>query len=145
MIRSTGTNGLIAFGSPPDRPRGDLHYNRYVKELSARIRHAQDYARENMQAATRRQRRSYHQEKKLFVVGAKVWLFTPVTKRHDSRKLTLFWSGPWNILEKVNDLSYRIIPAVEMESGKPETTVSIDRLKAYHTGTYIDEPAISKV
>ena len=118
----------LAFGNPPNPPRGELDYHDYVAELRQRIDRAQSYARDNIARAVVRQRRSYHAEKHLFQVGMKVWLFSPPQYHKTS---TTFWSGPFSITTKISDVVYEITPAPEMRSTRPPLTVSIDRLKLY--------------
>jgi hypothetical protein len=131
----------LAFGSPPAPARGDLTFDVYATKLRARIGAASAYARKNMSKAVIRQRRRYVQDKQLYVENAEVWLFTPVTKPGGSRKLATYWTGPWLIHKKINDLIYTLQPSpILKEQNKlaKETTVSIDRLKPYYPGTGAD-------
>jgi hypothetical protein len=81
----------IAFRKPPMPPQGDLDYHKYADQLRHRIDNAQKYAREKIALAITRQRRNYNQDAKEINVEEKVWLFTPVTKPGQSRKLAQFW------------------------------------------------------
>ena len=124
----------VAFGNPP--PTEDvghtLSFQEYAKKLAERVEAAQSYARAHLRTAVERQRRVYNRDQKLFLVGQKVWLFNPAASQDTgSRKLTRYWSGPWLITDKVNDLTYVISPHAEMGTLLPEKIVSIDRLKIY--------------
>jgi hypothetical protein len=120
----------IAFGKPPMPPQGHLDYHRCADQLRNRIDNAQKYAQEKIVLAITRQRRNYQQDAKEINVGGKVWLFTPVTKPGQSPKLAEFWSGPWIITHKVDNICY-IVTAPEMESTAPPQTVPVDRLCLY--------------
>jgi hypothetical protein len=121
----------MAFGKPPMPPQCDLDYHRYAEQLRSRIDNAQTYAREKIALAITRQRRNYNQDAKEINVVEKVWLFTPVTKPGQSRKLAKFWSGPWIVTHKVNDICYNIVTAPKMESTALPQTVPMDSLCLY--------------
>ncbi len=97
---------------------------------------AQDYACKHLAIAVRRQRRQYHQDRKDFQLGAKVWLFTPLAKSNVSRKLTSYWTGPWRVCAEPTKYKtmVRITPDPSWKEGSKRGThvVSIDRLKPYH-------------
>jgi hypothetical protein len=119
------------FGQPPTAAKGNLPHHEYARQLRERIEAAQEYARVHMAGAVRRRRRQYCNDRKYFEVGAKVWLFTPKVALGESKKLTRFWTGPWRIDEKLNELMYRIQPASEWLWHRGPESVSIDRLKPY--------------
>jgi transposase InsO family protein len=121
----------IAFEIPREPPQGDLDCHRYAEQLRNRIHNAQTYTREKIALVITRQRRNYNQDAKEIKVGEKVWLFTPVTKTGQGRKIAKFWSGPWIVTHKVNDICYNIVTAPEMESTAPPKTVPVDRLRLY--------------
>jgi hypothetical protein len=112
-------------------PQGNLDYHRYAEQLRSRIVNAQTYAREKIALAITRQRRNYNQDAKEINIGEKVWLFTPVTRTGQSRTLEKFWSRPWIVTYRVNDICYNIVTAPEMESTAPPQTVPVDRLRLY--------------
>ena len=123
----------VIFGDPEMVPSGlpDEGPREYAEALKRRIIRANAYVRRNMEQAVRRQRRQYHQDRKSFLPGAKVWLFTPQTATGEIRKLTKYWSGPWVVCaEPVNDVMVRIIPHPSWKKGDSKV-VSIDRLKLY--------------
>ena len=61
-----------------------------------------------MQLATERQRLQYRRSAKKFEKNDKVWLFTPILSDRKLPKLVTGWSGPWTVIEAINDLMYRI-------------------------------------
>ncbi len=96
-----------------------------------------------MAVAVRRQRRQYHQERKDFKPGTKVWLFTPQSQKNISKKLTPYWTGPWRVCAEPAkyETMVRIAPDPSWKNGSNRGThvVSIDRLKLYH-GSSIQAP-----
>ena len=125
----------ILFGNPnkPDNTK-DSTSDAYVRALRQRVDRAQQYAREHLAKAVQRQRRLYHEEKRHFIPGAKVFLFTPASQPGQARKLTTFWSGPWvvsNVAE--NGTMVRIFQPTGTDPTKVPISkvVSIDRLKPY--------------
>ena len=63
----------------------------------------------------------------MFNIGDRVWLFTPKRKKGVSPKLQRNWDGPFVILKKVNDVTFRI---QKSPRSKPKV-VHHDRLKLY--------------
>ncbi len=85
-----------------------------------------------MAEAVVRQRRKYHQERKSFHPGTKVWLLTPATKPGTARKLANQWSRPWVVCaDGVNGVTVRIMPHPDWSDNQGTRVVSIDRLKLY--------------
>jgi hypothetical protein len=130
-LAATPHNQSISPLKPPMPPQGDLDFHRYAEQLRNRIDNAQTYTREKIALAITRQRMNYTQDAKEIHIGEKVWLFTPVTRTGQSRKLAKFWSGPWIVTHRVNDIFYNIVTAPEMESTAPPQTVPVDRLHLY--------------
>ncbi len=121
---------------PPERSLGNLGWEQYYQKLKKRIGSAQEYAQKHLTIAVKRQRRQYHQERKDFKPGTKVWLFTPTTSRNTSKKLTPYWTGPWRVCAEPAryETMVRITPDPSWKEGSKRGThvVSIDRLKLYH-------------
>ncbi len=135
---STPIDSIFGF-VPPERALGSLGWEQYYQKLKKRIGSAQEYARKHLTLAVKRQRRQYHQERKDFKPGTKVWLFTPITNKNTSRKLTPYWTGPWRVCAEPAryETMVRITPDPSWKDGSKRGThvVSIDRLKLYHRNT----------
>ena len=129
--RDPTTNLDLIFGAPPPSP--SLLIADYANELRNTIERAHHWARQNMSKTIIRQRRAYCAEHKSFTTGQKVWLFTPQLKPRQSRKFATFWTGPWTISKKLNDLMFEIKPNSAWVR-KGVETVSIDRLKLFYDG-----------
>ena len=123
----------LLFGSPPTMLLRDPSVSEeYAHLLRQGMENAHAYARDNICRAVRRQRRLYHQQAKQFEVGDRVWLFSPRAVPDLSRKLTTYWTGPWTILEKLNDLTYRLSPQAEWGYRKTYQDATVDRLLLFH-------------
>jgi len=120
----------LLFGTPIDDVQYGSHHE-YAQQLQHRIQLAHQWAQDNIRKAVDRQRRAYHQEAKHFQEGTKVWLFTPRLRPGQSRKFARYWTGPWTIVKRINELMYRIAPDPTWLRKKDEV-VSVDRLKLFH-------------
>ncbi len=103
-----------------------------------RINDAQTYARRNMTEAVVRQQGQYHQERKSFWPGIKIWLLTPSVKPGTARKLANPWSGPWVV--RVNDVMVCIQPHPDWSDSQATRVVSIDHLKLYGNEATVRPP-----
>ena len=127
------------FGLPPRVAPTATNYPEYVQQLRQRIDAAHRYARQHIKGAVQRRRGNYHARKNLFQPGDWVWLFTPRTTLGESRKLTRYWTGPWEVVERINDLVVKIQPTGSWAFNRGPEVVSIDRLKP-HSGKGKIEP-----
>ena len=126
---------------PPPKDESAFHsHDEYLHSLRQRIHQAHQFARDKIGNFIRRQRRRYHQEYKEIQPGSKVWLFTPVLKHQQVRKFTHFWTGPWTVLRKVNDLMLEIDPDPSWGPTYNSVVVSIDRLKLYCPPSPVSHP-----
>lgn len=83
----------------------------YVNILRNRIGSTHAWARRNMSETIQRQRRTYYKERPTpFLPRQQVWLFTPVNVRGQRTKFNTYWTGPWTIKRKVDDLCYELLP-----------------------------------
>ena len=89
------------FGCPENYMKEGKHAasdaTTYTADLKQRLLRANTYVRRNLGEAVRRQRRNYHHQKKSFLPGTKVWLFTPTTTPGIATKLFTYWSGLWTV------------------------------------------------
>lgn len=141
----------LIFGDPPEplpqakrkpgRPAKVPYHVQWATALKEKVTRAFDFARANTHEAVLRRRRLYNKDKKYYEPDAMVWLFTPVDSTKDkvaSRKLANYWTGPWRILRKVNDLTVVLIqvtPANDALQPIKEITTSIDRLAPFKPGS----------
>ena len=81
-------------------------------------------------------------------VGLLVWLFTPAWKKELSRKLSSPWSGPYEIVKKLSDITFRI----KLVNGGKLSVVRVNRLRPVKPHTFcsselpdhFQEPMVSK-
>ena len=123
----------LIFGPPPYTDTDHKSDLEYVNVLRNRIESAHAWARRNMSETIQRQRRAYYKDRPTpFIPGQQVWLFTPVNVRGQRTKFNTYWTGPWTIKRKVNDLCYEILPDTRWTFYKNAVVVSIDRLKKWY-------------
>ena len=133
--RDASSNLDLIFGAPhhPDFPLTE--YATRIQEDAMRAHH---WARQNIGRTIARQRRAYQAQAKTFEVGHKVWLFTPRLRPGQSKKFATYWTGPWTITRRVNELMMEICPDSSWLR-KSNETVSIDRLKPFFEAE-VDHP-----
>ena len=129
----------LIFGSPPASDRRTAY--EYVEALTNRIESAHAWARRNMGLTVARQRKAYYQQKPdPFLPGDKVWLFTPTNKPGQRRKFNLYWTGPWTVKRRRNELCYELFPNPTWMYFDRPVVVSIDRLKPYFEAEGVEQP-----
>jgi hypothetical protein len=89
-----------------------------------------------MRSAVDRQQKAYYKDRQTYRPTQPVWLWTPRLRTGQSRKFTLYWTGPWQIKRQLNQLMYEITPHHSWVRQGSEA-VSIDRLKPFHA-MYVD-------
>ena len=84
--------------------------SQYVRELRESLEEAYEHARENLQASQQRQKAYYDQRATgtPFQVGDLVWLWVKEIKKGQTRKLKTPWEGPYVVLQRLSDVTYRI-------------------------------------
>ena len=101
--------------------------NRWVWELQDRLETAHAQVRQNTGESMKRQKR--HHDGRLsfetFDTGEKVYVFFPVKRVGCSSKLTSYWKGPFTILDKLSDVTYK----VNCGKGGLEQVIHCDRIK----------------
>ena len=97
----------IMYGSSPTETVTPHHY---AAALSESLQQAYSRVRENMALAHNRQKEYYDQRSHgtPFKPGDLVWLHQPQVPPGQSRKLHCPWSGPYEILNKLSDCTYKI-------------------------------------
>ena len=126
-----------------------LSPNEYVRHLQKVLEYAFDTAREHLGDTQRRQKALYDQKihGKPFSAGDQVWLHSTVVPKESHKKLYHPWVGPYVVLDKLSDITYKIKPV----TGSDRTSVvHFDRLKLCLPGTRFpssthDTPMISSL
>ena len=69
-----------------------------------------------------------------FQVGDRVWLYTPVVPKSNTKKFTSFWKGPYTVVDKPGDVTYKI----QLIGGTQTFVVHRNQLKPCHTPPAFD-------
>ena len=94
------------------RPR-EVGYNghtEYAEKLLEKMETVQQYARRHLKIATEKQKRNYDHkaDRGGYKRGDPVWLYNPTKKSGISPKLQIYWEGPFVIIKRLSDVTYRI-------------------------------------
>ena len=110
-----------------DRPL-EMSPDGYAAELRKTLTEAYDRVRESMGTQLGRQKEFYDQKVhgQPFKDNDRVWLHSPAVPRRKSRKLHHPWSGPWQVVKRLSDATYRI---QNLQQRRRRLVVHFDRLK----------------
>jgi transposase InsO family protein len=115
----------LLFGPPPNTSHEN--YVDYVTGLRHKLIKANEFCRKHLKKS--QIKRSAYYNKKMhnlsLKVGSLVWVFTPSKKKGLSPKLSSPWKGPYEIVDQLSDVTYRIRPV----NGKKLTVIHVNRLK----------------
>ena len=117
----------ILYGSPEPEAVSPSQY-------AAKLKDALDEAYEKVREKTSRQlkHQSEHYNQKVhgqpYTVGEHVWVLFPQVPRGTSRKLYRPWSGPFVVVKKLSDVTYRV---QELRNRRRRLVVHFNRLKPY--------------
>ena len=100
----------------------------YATQLQSRLLHAYDLVRKHLGMHHKRQKVFYDKKVhgKPYKSGDLVWLHSPVPPRGASRKLYYPWTGPFKVIKKLSDVTYRIQQA---QGKRVRKIVHFDHLK----------------
>lgn len=105
-----------------------------VEEHRARIAEAieigQRLAKENTERAQQKMKMYYDRKSKEtdFLLGERVWVYTPKTKKGLSKKLLHNWHGPFRIVERLSPVHFKLRTG---NNRMVYTTVHANRIKPY--------------
>ena len=121
--------------SPAEERCGDLdseNCDDYVGNLKQRLRAAHDFARIKLRKSAQYQEHQYNlkADKRSLSQGQPVWLYDPAKTRGVCPKLAAKWTGPYVIIQKIDDLVYRVQEHPRARS----KVVHRNRLKPYEGG-----------
>jgi len=116
----------IAFGCPRPPSCSVNEYAYHTRELMAE---AYDLVRAHTRQCAEVNKRLYDAcvRPVVFEVGELVWYFCPRSQRGTSPKWNRFYSGPHEIVRKVNDVNY----AIRLRARKRSIIVHVNKLKKY--------------
>ena len=119
----------LIYGSPQSNSGQAVEVPAYVANLSDRVEKVHQLARNKLAQAAEKQKRIYDlkQFHNSYKVGDQVWLYSPVAKKGNCRKLHSKWTGPYRIIEVLSDVVLRI----RLIGGTKDKVVHHNRLKPY--------------
>ena len=125
-------------------------YTKYISALRDKLVKANHFCRSQLNKNQVKQSHYYNKtmHEISLEVGSLVWLFTPARKKGLSPKLSSAWSGPYEIVKKLSDITFRIKPV----NGRKLSVVHVNRLKPVKPRTFcsselpdrFQEPMVSK-
>jgi hypothetical protein len=118
----------IVMGHPEEGViEGNQH--KYVDEMKERMTLVHDLARKNIQMKSDHQKRNYDLKTHVhrYEPGDAVWLHNPARKKGVSPKLSRPWEGPFRVIKRLSDVTYRI----QKSAKAVPKVVHFDRLKLY--------------
>lgn len=114
-------------GRPPDAPKT---ISEYTSELRNRLDDVHSHVREHGLQASEKMKTRYDRKSNQtrFEEGSFVWLHNPMRRKGKSPKLSPSWEGPYKVVSRINDVTYRI----QRNARCPCKIVHVDRLAKYH-------------
>ena len=108
----------------------------YVRNLGDTHEEAHEHAREHPGAAQKRQTDHYDQriDGEQIEVGDRVFLHLPARKKGQTKKLHSPWQGPYIVMTKIDDVTYRI---EAIDNPRRRKVVHFTRLKLCGVPYYI--------
>ena len=115
----------VAFGTAPQQV---VSHDEYAADLRQTLEEAYQTVRTKLGTHLQRQKEIYDRRVhgQPFKKGDLVWLHNPAAKRGKSKKLVCPWAGPYVVVKKLSEVTYRIQHSQEK---RRRTVVHFDRLK----------------
>ena len=112
-------------------PKETIELHEFMGKLDEKLTQARSEAKETLQQSQVDSKERYDRNTAAptFQVGDKVRVFTPKPKMGLTKKLLHFWHGPYEILQKISSVNYKI---VHHRRGNP-FLVHSNHLKLCHT------------
>lgn len=117
----------LLYPPPPVEP--ETPEDEYVVKLQNKLKTVHEMARNSLLEAGQRQKLAYDRRvnKHAYKVGDAVWLRSYIKPKGLARKLQLRWEGPFKVVGKISDLTYKV-----QKSRKADfKVVHFNRLKPY--------------
>ena len=117
----------LATGRPPQEEATPLATS-YAQALQESMKSVHDHARRHLNTSGRSMKARYDDQAReaVFEAGDRVWLHNPRRKKGLSPKLQSPWEGPYDVIEALSDVTYRI-----RHGTKRSRVVHVDRLWKY--------------
>ena len=117
----------------------------YIAQVRQALQSAYERVRKNTQSCHRRQKDYYDRRVhgSPYSVGDRVWLHVPYVKRGRTPKLCRPWQGPYTVIKKLSDVTYRI-----QQSGngrRRSQVVHFNRIKPYSEPSERDSQDVQRL
>ena len=124
----------LLYGSPNSPDNDNSNIGEYVTALRDKLIHAHNIARKHLESAHKRQKHHYdvNCKENMFDPGDAVWLLNETRKVGQNPKLQPTYLGPYVVLERLNNLVYKI----QLDDRGQERIVNHDKLKKYLGSNY---------
>ncbi len=101
----------------------------YVQVKQERMEEVHQFTRERLQLASDRMKRYYDAavRETSYKRGDPVWLYSPQRKKGLSPKLQRPWQGPFLVLQKINNVVYRIQSPHQSQDSPPYLNDTLPR------------------
>ena len=105
-----------------------------AQQLEQKLKIAYQHMRTNIKKSIRRNQQLYRGKLNNLPLTTEdtVWLFTPRIRPTKGKKFSIFWTGPWKIIEKISEVLFKIKTHGDWNRKELELVVSIDRLRRYY-------------
>jgi hypothetical protein len=106
----------------------------YGRDLGDRLLSVHSFMRDNIKKSTERSRANYNGklDSHPLEVSDLVWLYTPRLQVDRGSKLSIVWTGPYVVTDKISTVLFKIKSHGRWNKNKLEAVVSIDRLKRFY-------------
>lgn len=100
----------LVLGRPDPEKYEQILSSEYAKNLSNKLDKIHEFARGKLKISFNNMARDYNAkiQQNSYKPGDAVWVFFPNQNMGLKKKLSLKWHGPYIVLEKVNDVLYRV-------------------------------------
>lgn len=111
----------IMLGRPANTE--NINHTEFVSRLQTRLEAAYRRARAELATSQKRQREYYDRNSKdgTYRPGDEIWLRDKHVKPGDPAKFHKKWKGPYKVLERLSEVTYRVVPL----SGRRRTTKTV--------------------
>ena len=118
-------------------PESVNSYGEYATRLQESLTSAYEIARRSLGKKQERQAELYNKKMhgEPYEVGALVWLLNPQIPRGKSKKLHRWWTGPFKVVKKLSEVTYRI---QHVSNRAKRLVVHFDRLKQCNPNVRLD-------
>ena len=125
----------VMFGTPPSTTES---VHEYAAQLRKQMEKAFNLARQHALSKQLRQKELYDKKVhgKPYKQGDFVWLNTPMGRRGLSKKLHHPWAGPYKVVKKLSDATYRI---EQIKGRRHRKVVHFDRLKLCPKNIHLED------